>query len=78
MPDTEPSSGWRLEPPPDRLLLTAEQAADRLGISRTTMYHLLQQGHVRSIKINRCRRVPVRALDQYVESRLNADDGANE
>lgn len=54
-----------------RLLLTPEQAAERLSLSRTTVYELIRYGELRSVKIGRARRVPVEALDEFVE-RLSA------
>lgn len=48
------------------LLLTPEQAAHRLRISRSTMYELMASGQVESVKVGRARRVPVDALTQYV------------
>lgn len=54
-----------------RLLLTVEESAERLGISRTYVYELLARGDVESVKIGRARRVPAEALDDYVD-RLRA------
>lgn len=52
----------------DRLLLTVEEAADRLGIGRSFMYELLGRGLVGSIHVGRLRRVPLQALTDYVEA----------
>ncbi|GAA2571838.1 excisionase family DNA-binding protein [Pseudonocardia hydrocarbonoxydans] len=51
---------------PFRLVLTVEEAADRLGIGRTLMYALVSAGEVESVRIGRLRRVPTDALDDYV------------
>lgn len=51
---------------PLRLVLTIEEAAERLGIGRTLMYALVSAGEVESVRIGRLRRVPVDALDTYV------------
>jgi excisionase family DNA binding protein len=48
------------------VLLTVEEAADRLRIGRTTMYALVSSGAVESVKVGRLRRVPVEAVDAYV------------
>lgn len=48
-------------------LLTVEQAARRLSLGRTTMFQLIKTGAVVSVRIGRARRVPVEALDAYVE-----------
>jgi excisionase family DNA binding protein len=50
-----------------RLLLTVEQAAQRLGIGRTLMYALVRDGNVESVQIGRLRRIPADALARYVD-----------
>jgi excisionase family DNA binding protein len=50
-----------------RLLLTVEQAAQRLGIGRTLMYALVRDGDVESVHIGRLRRIPADALPRYVD-----------
>jgi excisionase family DNA binding protein len=51
----------------NRIALTVEEAAERLGIGRTLMYQLLATGEVRSLRVGRLRRIPVDALTEYVE-----------
>jgi excisionase family DNA binding protein len=51
---------------PLRLVLTIEEAAERLGIGRTLMYALVSGGEVESVRIGRLRRIPTDALDAYV------------
>jgi excisionase family DNA binding protein len=60
-----------------RLLLTPEEAADRLSLSRTTVYELIRTGELRSVKIGRARRVPVVALQDYVDGLLAEPDGGS-
>jgi excisionase family DNA binding protein len=48
------------------VLLTVEEAAERLRIGRTTMYALVSSGAVESVKVGRLRRVPAEAVDAYV------------
>jgi excisionase family DNA binding protein len=50
-----------------RELLTVEAAADRLAVSRTTMFALIKNGSVNSVRIGKLRRVPATALAEYVE-----------
>lgn len=50
----------------DRLLLTVEEAADRLGIGRSLMYELIGCGEIGSIRVGRLRRVPSESLTDYV------------
>jgi len=51
----------------ERLLLSVVEAARRLGIGRTLMYELVLSGEVRSVHVGRLRKVPVRALESYVD-----------
>lgn len=50
-----------------KLLLTPEEAAEVLAISRTRLYELLRRGELKSVKIGKVRRVSVRELEAYVE-----------
>ncbi len=56
---------------PERLVLTVEEAAERLGVGRTLLYALVRSGDIESIAIGRLRRIPIDALDEFV-SRLRA------
>lgn len=49
------------------LLLRVEEAAARLGIARTLMYHLVKTGEVESVHVGRLRRIPVACLEEYVD-----------
>jgi excisionase family DNA binding protein len=55
---------------PIKLLLTMEEAAQALGLSLRLFYTLVLTKQVESIKIGRCRRVPVKALQDYVERQM--------
>lgn len=48
------------------LLLTVEEAARRLSISRTTAYALIGSGDLASVPVGRLRRVPTEALTEYI------------
>jgi len=50
------------------LLLTVEEAAQRLSIGRTTMYRLVSTGAIESVTIGRLRRIPSECLEEYVSS----------
>jgi excisionase family DNA binding protein len=50
----------------EAVLLTVEEAAERLRIGRTTMYALVSSGVVEPVKVGRLRRVPVECVDAYV------------
>jgi excisionase family DNA binding protein len=46
-------------------LLTVEDAARQLSLSRTTIYALLKGGQITSVRIGRRRRIPATALTTY-------------
>lgn len=56
---------------PDRML-TAQQVADRLNVSRSTIYNLIKDGSLRSHRIGKGRvrpkglRIPESAVDDYL------------
>jgi excisionase family DNA binding protein len=60
----------RTSPPGNepRIVLTVEEAAQRLRIGRTLMYALVKRGDVESVTIGRLRRIPLDALYRYVAS----------
>jgi excisionase family DNA binding protein len=60
-----------------KLLLDIKEAAERLNIGRSLLYQLVIRGEIASVKIGRARRIPIKALDAYVE-RLLADQGEAE
>jgi excisionase family DNA binding protein len=57
------------------LVLTVEQAAERLGVGRTVMYALVSSGAVESVRIGRLRRVPADALVTFLDQ-LRGKGGA--
>ena len=52
------------------LLLTIRDAARVLSVGRTTMYELIGAGAIEVVHIGRSARVPVRALEVFVERQL--------
>lgn len=50
-----------------KLLVTPEEAARRLAISRSRLFHLMASGELESIKVGRSRRIPVKALEEFVD-----------
>ena len=56
----------------ERLLLSPEEAAEVLGVGRSRIYDLMRKRELVSVRIGKCRRVPVAALKAYVE-RLTKD-----
>ena len=62
----------RAERPP-RLLLTVEEAAERIGICRSNMFKLIRRGEIQSVRVGRLRRVTPEALEDFVR-RLSAEE----
>ncbi|MBW8487251.1 helix-turn-helix domain-containing protein [Actinomadura parmotrematis] len=53
-----------------KLLLTVPEAAKALAISRSKLYELLAAGAIRSVRVDGSRRVPLSALNAYIDSLL--------
>lgn len=66
--EREPQRESESRSAPVRLVLTVEEAAERLGVGRTFMFSLIRRGEVDSVRIGRLRRVPADALQEYVRS----------
>jgi excisionase family DNA binding protein len=61
----------------EHLVLTIEEAAERLCIGRTLMYSLVKAGAVESVCIGRLRRIPLDALESFLRQlRESNPDGA--
>lgn len=57
----------------ERILLTVEEAARRLGIGRTLAWRLVRDGELPSVRLGRLVRIPERALDDWLDRRLRGD-----
>ncbi len=51
----------------ERLLLTVEEAAQRLGIGRSFAWELVRRGELPSVRLGRLVRIPVGALDEWIQ-----------
>ena len=51
--------------------LTIAQVAERLQVRIRTVYALIKRGELRAIKIGRVWRIPLKALDNYLEGSIN-------
>ena len=58
----------------ERVLLTAEEAAESLRIGRCKVYDLIRSGELESIKIGRLRRIPVSSVRSFALKLLTEDD----
>ena len=55
--------------PIEPLLLTIPQVAAMLGLGRTKVYDLIEREGLPSIKLGTARRVPVKALQAWLDQR---------
>ena len=58
----------------EKLLLTPEEAAELLSLSRSTLYRLMARGEMPSHKVGRARRVPRARLEEFVASLQDSSD----
>ncbi|MGH3755664.1 MAG: helix-turn-helix domain-containing protein [Pseudonocardiaceae bacterium] len=66
MSDQPPTSETPVSRPmPERVLLTVEEAAERLHIGKTKTYALVKAGEIESVLIGRLRRIHIDAIDTY-------------
>jgi excisionase family DNA binding protein len=59
----------------DKLLLTVDETAELLSVTRWKVFELIRREELRSAKIGGLRRVPVKAVEEYVDG-LSTDSGA--
>lgn len=57
----------------EALAVRPQRAADLLGVSRPTIYNLMDAGELASFKVGSARRIPVDALRGYIARRLDAE-----
>jgi excisionase family DNA binding protein len=57
-----------------KLLLTAQEAAHRLSMSRTTVFQLITRKELFSVKIGGARRIPVWALYDFVHGLIGSGE----
>lgn len=57
----------------EKLLLTVAEAAVRLGCGRSFLYKLLMRGEISSVTLGRSRRIPVAALEEFIQARLEVE-----
>jgi excisionase family DNA binding protein len=53
------------------ILVTVDELAAMLSIGRTAAWELVRKRKINSVKIGRTRRVPVSAIQEYVEQLLD-------
>ena len=57
------------------LLLRIDVAAERLAVSRATLYRMVQRGELPTVRIGSAVRVPVSALDRWLADHLASQGG---
>jgi excisionase family DNA binding protein len=55
----------------EKLLLTPEEAAEALNISRSTVYDLIRLRLLKSVKIGKARRIPTESMREYVATLIS-------
>jgi excisionase family DNA binding protein len=50
----------------DRLLVSVEEAAELLHVGRSTIYDLIRMRILPSVRIGRCRRIPLDGLRKLI------------
>ena len=53
-----------------RLLLTVDEAAEALALSRSTIYRLLKSGDLVATRIGTATRIPESSLRRFVDARI--------
>jgi excisionase family DNA binding protein len=58
------------------LLLRIDVAAERLAVSRATLYRMVQRGEIPTVRIGTAVRVPVSALERWLAGQMAGQGGA--
>lgn len=54
----------------DKKLVTVSEAASLMNLGRSLVYSMIMSGELHSITCGRARRVPVSAIDDFIERKL--------
>ncbi len=73
--EAPPSAGPAISAPgtPANLLMTIRDAAEALGLSRSTVYELIGRGELEVVHVGRSARVPAEAVRSFVEQLRGRD-----
>jgi excisionase family DNA binding protein len=55
------------------ILVTVDELAEALSIGRTAAWELVRKRKIKSVKIGRTRRVPVSAIQEYIDQLLDQE-----
>jgi excisionase family DNA binding protein len=64
---------WRILVESKAILVSVAEVARILSIGRTAAWELVRKQKIRSIKIGRVRRVPIVAIQAYIERLIDED-----
>jgi excisionase family DNA binding protein len=57
-----------------RLALSPTEAANALGVSRITIWRMIERGELKTFHVSaRCRRIPVTEIERYIAERLESE-----
>jgi excisionase family DNA binding protein len=59
--------------PDGKMLCRVEEAAAMLSIGRTAAWELVRTHKLKSVKIGRTRRVPLQALEEYIQQLMDEE-----
>lgn len=59
----------------DEGLLSVTQAAHYMGITRPTVYRLMEAGELPFTRVGRCRRIPKRSIINYLQRNMRPAGG---
>ncbi len=62
----------------EKLLLKLPEAGERLGLGRSKLYELIQEGVLPVVRIGRSVRVPASELERFVQRLREAEDRADD
>jgi len=58
----------------DRRLLSIEETQDMLRVGRGTVWKLIKEEGLPTVKIGKRRLIPVKALDEWIEARTKSNE----
>ncbi len=58
----------------EKLLLKPKEAAEMTSTSKNTIYNLVASGELKSIRLGRAIRIPMKALEEWIEANQSIQD----
>ncbi len=60
----------------NKMLVSPEETCELLGVKRSTLFKMLEEGGMPSIKIGRLHRIPVEGTRNWVRTQVEEQTGA--